>query len=65
MAFRAACDDDIKETVLNVSFASPFAGDQEFRDNFYELQISKKIKHLRISNEDDVVPLIPFVGFNM
>lgn len=66
MAFRAAAfDNEIKGTVTNVSFASPFAGDQEFRDKFYELEINNKIKHLRVSNEDDVVPLIPFLALNM
>uniref|UniRef100_A0A7S2EAD6 Fungal lipase-type domain-containing protein n=1 Tax=Ditylum brightwellii TaxID=49249 RepID=A0A7S2EAD6_9STRA len=62
MAFRAAVDDELSQkTVYNVSFASPFFGDQGVRDEFYRLEGQKKIRHLRISNDDDVVPLIPFM----
>eukprot|EP00957_Ditylum_brightwellii_P103665 7897512-Ditylum_brightwellii.AAC.1 len=62
MAFRAAIDDELShKTVYNVSFASPFFGDQGVRDEFYRLEGQKKIRHLRISNDDDVVPLIPFM----
>lgn len=62
MAFRAAALDHFPgTTVMNVSFASPFFGGQEFRDNFVALEKKKKIKHLRVSNDKDVVPLIPFM----
>jgi hypothetical protein len=61
MTFRAAALGDLKDmTVMNISFASPFAGDQEFRDNFVALEKKdkkKKIKHLSVSDFKDVVPL--------
>eukprot|EP00574_Skeletonema_japonicum_P002923 CAMPEP_0201718292 /NCGR_PEP_ID=MMETSP0593-20130828/3834_1 /ASSEMBLY_ACC=CAM_ASM_000672 /TAXON_ID=267983 /ORGANISM="Skeletonema japonicum, Strain CCMP2506" /LENGTH=515 /DNA_ID=CAMNT_0048208555 /DNA_START=180 /DNA_END=1727 /DNA_ORIENTATION=+ len=50
--------------VTNVSFASPYCGGQEFRDHFYELEKKNLIRHIRISNEEDVVPLIPFFAPN-
>ena len=50
--------------VTNVSFASPYCGDQGFRDHFYQLEQKNLIRHIRISNEEDVVPLIPFVAPN-
>lgn len=50
--------------VTNVSFASPFVGGQEFRDFFYSLEKKNLIRHIRFSNEEDIVPLIPFVAPN-
>lgn len=59
-ATRAAMLNDFPgKTIMNVSIASPFVGNQEFRDEFYKLEMSKKIMHLRLSNNGDVVPLIP------
>lgn len=60
MSMRAASKFELKTTVINVSFASPFVGDQQFRDKFYELEQEGKIKHLRFSNYEDVVPLVPY-----
>jgi hypothetical protein len=61
MAFRAATSDEFKDTaIMNVSFASPFVGDEKFRDQFVELERTGRVKHLRVSNDEDVVPLIPF-----
>lgn len=48
--------------VTNVSFASPYAGDQGFRDYFYELEQNNKIRHLRITNDEETVPLAPPVA---
>jgi hypothetical protein len=45
---------------MNVTFASPFVGDHVFKDKFQNLEKTGMIRHLRISNEDDVVPLLPF-----
>jgi len=58
LSFRAAAFNEFK-MVTNVSFASPFVGNQEFRDDFYDLERKRKIRHLRISNYQDCVPLIP------
>lgn len=64
-AFRAAYDTGIpNKPLVNVSFASPYVGDSDFRQQFEQLEKQGKIRHLRVSNEDDVVPLAPFVGLN-
>jgi len=64
MAVRATALDDFADTtILNVSIASPFVGDQEFRDEFYKLEQLNKIRHLRITNYEDAVPLIPACTF--
>ena len=57
-AFRAATEEDLPK-VTNVSFASPFVGDSVFREEFMKLEKEGKIRHLRISNYQDVVTLIP------
>ena len=62
-AFRAAAS-KLFGKVTCVSFASPYCGDQGFRDQFYELEKANLIRHIRFSNEEDVVPLIPFVAPN-
>jgi len=62
MAFRAAALNEFQDcTILNVSFASPFVGNQDFRNSFEALEQKNRIRHLRVSNENDVVPLIPFM----
>ncbi len=64
-AFRAAYDTGIpNKPLVNVSFASPYVGDSDFRQHFEELEKQGKIRHLRVTNEDDVVPLAPFVGLH-
>jgi predicted lipase len=60
-AFRTATDSGVRnKPVMNVSFASPFVGDHVFKEQFQKLEKTGMIWHLRITNEDDVVPLIPF-----
>jgi len=60
-AFRAADNNGIpNKPVINVSFASPFVGDQKFRTEFQKREVLGLVRHLRVSNEDDIVPLVPF-----
>lgn len=63
MAFRAALDTTIEKPIMNISFASPFVRDKAFLDSFQKLQEDGKLRHLRISNEDDIVPLMPFASY--
>ena len=63
MSARAAALGEIDSTIINVSFASPFVGDQTFRESFYEWEKTKRLKHLRVSNYEDVVPLIPICTY--
>eukprot|EP00536_Pseudo-nitzschia_multiseries_P005918 jgi/Psemu1/14020/gm1.14020_g len=58
-SFRAAALGTFKKPITNVSFASPFVGDEKFRENFIDLERKRKVRHLRISNYQDVVTLIP------
>mmetsp|Transcript_16030 Transcript_16030/g.22321 ORF Transcript_16030/g.22321 Transcript_16030/m.22321 type:complete len:197 (-) Transcript_16030:271-861(-) len=46
----------IKNEVTVISFASPQAGKQEFTDAFQELEKAGRIRHLRVTNNNDVVP---------
>jgi hypothetical protein len=63
-SFRAAHDNDIpNKPVMNISFASPYVGDSDFLENFQEREKTGHIRHLRVTNEDDVVPLLPNMGF--
>lgn len=64
-AFRAADNALIPKPVINVSFASPFVGDQKFRDEFQKREILGLIRHIRVSNEDDIVPLVPFTTLSL
>lgn len=64
-AFRAADNALIPKPVINVSFASPFVGDQKFRDEFQKREILGLIRHIRVSNEDDIVPLVPFTTLSI
>jgi hypothetical protein len=60
-AFQAAMHVGIpNRPVMNVSFASPFVGDDTFQKEFQDLESKGLIRYLRVSNEDDVVPLVPF-----
>lgn len=61
MAFRAAALDELKGArIINVSFASPFVGDQGFREQFQMLEKKNKLQHLRVTNNNDVVPRWPY-----
>lgn len=62
-SFRAAALGTFEKTITNVSFASPFVGDEVFRDNFIDLERKRLVRHLRISNYQDVVTLIPATTF--
>ena len=63
MSARAVALNDFDAPILNVSFASPFVGDQVFRDHFYDWEKMNRVKHLRVANYEDVVPLIPVCTF--
>lgn len=65
MTFRAAVFDDFKGSrIINVSFASPYVGNQEFRDKFQILEKEKGVQHLRVSAYSDPIPLSDFIIFS-
>lgn len=59
--FFAAVDPKITKNgpVVVVSIASPRVGNDEFRTAFQGLEALKVLQHLRISNEEDIVTLLP------
>lgn len=67
-SFKAALSPDIpNKPVTNISFASPFVGEQKFRQAFQVLESKRLVRHLRMCNDEDIVPLGPpasmgFVG---
>jgi len=62
-SFRAAAFNELNRPVVNVSFASPFVGNDLFRAKFIDLERKKQVQHLRVSNYQDVVTLIPSLTF--
>lgn len=70
--FYACQDDDIvkdigasgeqQQPVVVVSVASPRVGDNDFRAAFQTLEGMGRLQHLRMSNKEDMVTLLPFVS---
>jgi hypothetical protein len=67
--FYAAQDEDIiiaqettkRHPVVVISIASPRVGDKKFRSAFQALEKMQRLQHLRISNKEDLVTLMPFL----
>ena len=52
-----------KYPVVNViSYASPYVGTDSFRDAFRTLERKNKLRHIRVSNENDAIPANPCIG---
>jgi hypothetical protein len=65
-AFQAATHAGIpNRPVMNVSFASPYVGDETFQREFQDLERDGLIRYLRVSNDEDVVPLVPFASIGL
>ncbi|CAB9517102.1 Lipase (class 3) [Seminavis robusta] len=64
-AFLAAAEPDaiIPKPVTCVSIASPYVGDESFRQAHQMLEGLGKLRHLRVSNHKDVVTASPKVSF--
>lgn len=71
LSFFLACDktiaDDrvrrsrkyVRRYISCISFASPLVGDEGFRRAFAVLEEEDRLRHVRITNERDFVPLLP------
>ena len=46
-----------------ISYASPRVGNKAYQDAFTALEDSGKLRHVRVSNEGDVVAVAPSIGF--
>ena len=65
--FFAAADDEIHSLLLGgpvivYSIASPYVGNWKFRFAFQHLERQKRLQHLRIANQEDMVTLLPFAA---
>jgi Lipase (class 3) len=63
--FFAAADDELymllqESPVIVYSIASPYVGNWKFRFAFQYLERQKRLQHMRISNLEDMVTLLPF-----
>lgn len=64
-AFQAATesDDIVPKPVSLFSFAGPYVGDHAFRSAHQLLESLGKLRHLRVSNNGDIVTIVPNVSF--
>lgn len=53
----------IPRPVISVTFASPVVGNEEFCLTHQDLEKEGKLKHIRVSNDHDVVPGSPGFGY--
>ena len=49
--------------VIAVTYASPRVGNKEFRHNYDTLERAGKLRHVRVSNEGDIVAVAPSMGY--
>ena len=64
LAFELASleDDTIPKPIRAISFASPQVGNKDYAAAFAALERAGRIRHLRVTNQGDLVPELPF-GF--
>mmetsp|Transcript_14540 Transcript_14540/g.19893 ORF Transcript_14540/g.19893 Transcript_14540/m.19893 type:complete len:354 (-) Transcript_14540:127-1188(-) len=63
-AAYAAASNDIKKPIKLITFASPEAGKSRFVEAMDKLEAAKVLLHLRVTNNDDLVPqLLGTVGY--
>mmetsp|Transcript_14078 Transcript_14078/g.19774 ORF Transcript_14078/g.19774 Transcript_14078/m.19774 type:complete len:465 (+) Transcript_14078:86-1480(+) len=51
------------DRVTAVTFAAPVVGDKEYNKSFQDLESKGILRHIRVSNEGDVVPTQPVPGY--
>jgi hypothetical protein len=57
--FHLATDDHIPKPITVITFASPRVGNIRLSRAFQELEMHRKIRHLRVANDEDVVTRMP------
>jgi predicted lipase len=50
---------NIPKPIINISVASPYVGNQGFVNATQRLEESGRLRHIRVTNEGDVVPVAP------
>ena len=66
LAMKLACSWTVKnkirqipEPIINISVASPYVGNQSFADAVKFLERKNWLRHVRVTNQGDVVPVAP------
>lgn len=64
LAFRLAGGKFLKRTGIPtpincISFASPYVGGEEWNEAFQVLERDGRLRHIRVSNQNDIVPVSP------
>jgi predicted lipase len=49
--------------VIAITYASPRVGNKKFQKAFKALEKEGKLRHIRVSNDGDVVPVAPSLGY--
>lgn len=63
VAFYLACDDSIPKPVTCITFAAPRVGDSGFREATNVLEQAKKLRVLRVVNNNDSIAMLPMTNF--
>lgn len=49
--------------VIAISYASPRVGNKRYQEEFTCLECEGKLRHIRVSNEGDIIPVSPWGGY--
>lgn len=49
--------------VIAISYASPRVGNKKYQEEFTILECEGKLRHIRVSNEGDIIPVSPWGGY--
>jgi len=63
IAGRLEKDEIPVERVIAITYASPRVGNKKYQSDFTALELEGKLRHIRVSNKGDVVPVAPTFGF--
>ncbi len=54
----------IPKPVIGISYASPAVGNKTYYETFQRLEKENKLRHIRVSNQGDIVAAMPSVGYH-
>ncbi len=54
----------IPKPVIGISYASPAVGNKTYYETFQRLEKESKLRHIRVSNQGDIVAAVPSVGYH-
>lgn len=63
VAFYLACDDSIPSPVTCINFAAPRVGDHGFREATNALEQAKRLRVLRVVNNNDSIAMMPMINY--